>query len=670
MAEVRDRRTVAATTVATDHDSFFLLLPRTRAVLARPAACAATTVFLFVLFAWPFWIHPDRIAPFSDPGRYTWRMEMLLYQGPKEMVTALGPAGIYSGGYRILTMVVGAFLGQLGDVSRAALPIFVMVGERVVLPLALAGLAYKHRKDPLLWHLVALGTGSLMLSDLTRALMDNMLGLVLVTGALYFLEETRTLWRARVAFFFLAWGAGITHPTTLAVAVGSLFVLVAGVALRRSPSVSLAMYGPMLGSLAAGVAATVLSWSAGLWGAPMSFEEVAYPPPESVGYYFERLGEWWGSINLSVTVPLFIAGIWALFAGRDPHQPDALTRTLIAWACPLLAVFGFLAGVVYPYHRFMNATGALLLPVGVGMWAVVWLCSRAGRRGIAMGFLVVAGVMSWNLVTGFTGSHWNDRHFGWMTPTQRVVFEQFGARLQDMAPRPVVVVIDTEGTGQHLISFVRRSGDMVRFGVPGPWLDDVHVVVGSLRGYLMGRPSFTGGRIHDHLARGSLEEAHLAVVRARHAPIILVPKTFNRSGANEELFFHRRMLAAMDSSTAGDVWLIKNGSVADIGSDTPSLRIAKPEPSAWHLVRVVLAVIALFLPGFGLVRWLRPNCEAAEMAGLAPVIGVAATAMWLTLYFALFRAPLGLMAACLLAASLCSLSVVAAIRAARRIPPL
>ena len=83
-----------------------------------------------------------------------------------------------------------------------------------------------------------------------------------------------------------------------------------------------------------------------------------------------------------MTVPLVLLAIgWTVAtARRERVRSESFGTISAALLLPFLGVLGFLAGAVYPYYRFMNATVALFPLAGLGLWvAIRWLLARRGR---------------------------------------------------------------------------------------------------------------------------------------------------------------------------------------------------------------------------------------------------------------------------------------------------
>src|SRR6266542_6247927 len=81
-----------------------------RGFLASPWVLVASAVAMLLLFGWNFLVHPTLSAPTRDPAWYTWRAELLTAAKPFSVVKEWGPFGMFSGGYRVSTLLTGAWL--------------------------------------------------------------------------------------------------------------------------------------------------------------------------------------------------------------------------------------------------------------------------------------------------------------------------------------------------------------------------------------------------------------------------------------------------------------------------------------------------------------------------------------------------------------------------------
>src|SRR4026207_225215 len=71
---------------------------------------AGLAVLLLVVLGWNVRADPSIAAPTRDPGWYTWRANVILQSNPVTVAQEWGPAGLFSGGYRITVPLAGALL--------------------------------------------------------------------------------------------------------------------------------------------------------------------------------------------------------------------------------------------------------------------------------------------------------------------------------------------------------------------------------------------------------------------------------------------------------------------------------------------------------------------------------------------------------------------------------
>src|SRR5438067_2401997 len=62
---------------------------------------AAATVLMLGVLGWRFVADPSLAAPTRDPAWYTWRANVVMEADPAFVVQGWGPAGLFSGGYRV-----------------------------------------------------------------------------------------------------------------------------------------------------------------------------------------------------------------------------------------------------------------------------------------------------------------------------------------------------------------------------------------------------------------------------------------------------------------------------------------------------------------------------------------------------------------------------------------
>lgn len=614
-------------------------------VLGHPLAYLATTAILLALFGWTFVANPGRPAPADDPAYYSWRTEAVIANPPVTLLEIDGPMDMFSGGYRVTTPVISAYLRSLAGVDRLTPTVLLAVGLRVLIPLLLAGFAYRHRRDPLIWHSVALGSASLLMTPPFGGYLDNVLTLFFLVASLFFIASARDLWTSRIAFGTLLLLSGMTHPTTLAafcVVLGAMAA--ARLIYRRFDLFSVIRDdGPMLATAFVAALATYAVWRIGIWGQAAPLSDAALPPPAGSDFFKTRLSGWVEALRPALNGPLLLFGAVGLIAAGRRAMEDELSRVAIVWLAPLAGTFGFLAGIAYPYYRFFNTTAAWLLLVGVGIYFAARFfiaVSRGGgaRRFALVGLVALAFVVGTNFTAGFEQSHWNDPSDAWIKPDQKEQLEAVKAALDDVpSDTPVVFVVDDDAPEPvRIYGFAKLAGNVTRYGVPSAQQDLASYYLGSLESFLNDEPSERGDEYYRSLSAASLDEAREVLEASDRPPIVIVPSAFNTTGANPT-----EGLQLIGDSPNADVWLANGQEIVSLTAR--ELLEVSPEGRGGPLrIPITLGVLALLaIPGLLLFRALFAGGALPLGLGLVPALSVALLATVGIVLLAVFRSPFG-----------------------------
>lgn len=595
-------------------------------------AFIGTALVLLAVFGATFIANPDRPAAADDPAYYTWRTEALISDEPDSMLGINGPLDMYSSGYRVTTPVIGGSLRRIADVGPLTPTIVLSVGLRVLIPLLLAGFAYRHRRDPLIWHAVAFGSASLLITPPFAGYLDNVMTLMFLTAALYLIEPARTRWLARIAFFVLLLLPGLTHPTTLAifcVVLGAMAVV--RLIYRRFDLRSVVRDdGPMLVAALLAAVSTYVIWKVGIWGQSASLSEAALPPPAGADFFKTRLNDWVAALRPVLNGPLFLVGLVGLLAAGRRAAEDELARVGVVWLAPLAGVLGVAAGLTYPYYRFFNTTLAWVLLVGVGGYFLARFfldIARGGGIGFValLGLVAIAVVFAGNFKAGLDKTNWNDPSDGWVKPDQRAALEVLNAYLERdpvAGERPIIFVADDEAAEPvRIYGFAKLVGNVSRYGVPGELQDRTAYYLGSVENLLAGRPTDRDD-YYRTLSAASLDDATSVAPELSRSALVVVADVFNKTGSNAALFEREDF-----SAQGADVVYISEGGIfkADRGpfiDDTED-----PSSPFGDILRGALGMILLLLPGWFLVRALLPGASFGETVGMVPVLGIALLAL-------------------------------------------
>ncbi|TMK17022.1 MAG: MFS transporter [Actinobacteria bacterium] len=371
---------------------------------------AAATLLMLGVLGWRFVADPSLAAPTRDPAWYTWRANVVMEDDPASVVQGWGPAGLFSGGYRVTVPVEGALLQRVVGIDTYSMAKFLMLGVPILTGLALGAGAVRSRKDPVAFLTMLLATVALFLTTPYVGYLDNITVLFLLSLMLAFLSAARTSWGARTALFLIGIAAAFTHPTTCVLFGMTLLAVFVFhfVTSRFRLGEALKSDGPMLLSVGLGMSAGLASWVVGIWGASANLKDAALPPPYTKSFFVARLLEWIGSMQPVIVVP-FIAlaiGSTILLARRRRVPADTFDVTASWWLFPLLGIASVALGAdaqvsgdpnspVVPYYRFMNATAGPMALVGLGAFALIWWArTQRDRRSLVRGFAMIVGVVA------------------------------------------------------------------------------------------------------------------------------------------------------------------------------------------------------------------------------------------------------------------------------------
>ncbi|HEX9374688.1 MAG TPA: MFS transporter [Actinomycetota bacterium] len=608
-----------------------------RMFLASPWVLVVSAAAMLVLFGWNFLVHPTLSAPTRDPAWYTWRAELLTAAKPSSIVREWGPFGMFSGGYRVSMPLTGAWLIKLGGIHRYTFSILVMVGAPTLAALALGAFAWRHRRDHLVLLLTFFASAAMFLTIPYVGYMDNITCLYILALILPFLGPARRSWGARSAIALLMFMATITHPTTTAIFVA---VLMAGAGLhfltsRFSITETWRSDAAVLMSAGAGVVFGLAMWKLGAWGVKAPFADAALPPPYPMDVFRHTLGQWTGSLKPAITGPLALIAIGSIAATTWRERKrgvamDEYPRMSLLWLLPLLGLFGWVAGLTYPYYRFFNTTVAIMLLVGMGAWiAVRWASARHWVAGLLVGLLVLAG-FGFVMARGFEETNWNSREL-----TARFLDDETRSGLAAVQgyvaaspkDRPIVFVIDYR-RDRKAWGWAKTFSNVSRSGLEGNEALRSTIYFGDLPDFLAGRPSATGvdlgdckpvplNLVYECVSVGFFDEMQSVLGRFDQAPMAFLVDRFNQSTVNDDpvakdpslapnvvsLFEHVSVVTGPNLAPVSDSAITagqaSGQSEARSLSDPPG-RFSDPP----HILRVVIVLILLLVvPGLIAMRW-------------------------------------------------------------------
>jgi hypothetical protein len=366
-------------------------------------AIVLTALALGLAYGWRFLADPSLSAPTRDPAWYTWRAQVILDANPDRVVQEWGPHGLFSAGYRVSVPVMGALLQRVAGIDRYTFSTLFMIGIPILAGLALGAALYRSRKNPLVIHMAMLAAAALFLATPYVGYLDQATVLLLFCLMIPFVDEARTSWGARTALFLTGIAAAFTHPTSCVI-FGGIFLAVFGwhfLTSRFSLGAALRADGPMLMSVGFGMILGLSAWMVGIWGSSASFADAALPPPYTASFFAARLKEWTLSLQPIVIVPFIVVAVVSTILGTRRLRVPARNEDQVSiwWLLALAGALTVITGQAIPYYRFMNATAAPLVLVGLGTFvAIHWFSTdRAPSALVAWGGVALAiwGIAGW-----------------------------------------------------------------------------------------------------------------------------------------------------------------------------------------------------------------------------------------------------------------------------------
>ncbi|HWL65961.1 MAG TPA: hypothetical protein VNP73_08305 [Actinomycetota bacterium] len=628
--------------------------------LGHPVAYVATAVILLAVFAWPFLSDAARVAPTKDPAFYTWRTEAFLTEDPATLLGIEGPQGMFAAGYRVTAPILGGLLRHVAGIGSLHVTVFLMVSLPVLIALALAGFAHSRFRDPLVWHSTAIGSAGLLLTPPFVGYLDNVLCLFFLAASLFFIEGAQRSWVDRALFFVLLLLAGLTHPTTLVIFVATLG-LMAGLKLLLSKfdiKATLVSDGWMLATGAASVVATVAIWTFGLWGPSVSLTEAALPPPYGASFFIDRMMLWIGTMRPVLNGPLFLVGLVGLLAGGRELLASTHVRAILSWLAPLAGLFGFIAGLTYPYYRFFNTTLSWVLLVGIGGGFAARFFLSGGRTGAArvamsLGAVAVGVILVTNITHGLDVSGWTKVKNQWLEPEARADLDELRQALALEDPdRPVVFVIDDELPEPFQIYGASKLyGNTSRYGLPPGQIDRGYLYLGSIENLIAGEPTSTGDETYDPLSTALLEDTTQGIQRSGLDPVIVIAKIFNPAGANAQVAAGEEDLPESVTSqltsqvgVGRSVWTLHDGSIYEwtdagrVGLERSGLQPEDPNAIV-NLLQVLFGLVLIALPGLAWYLWSNDDRATPRALALVPAVGMGVVTLGGVVVVAIARAP-------------------------------
>jgi hypothetical protein len=660
-----------------------------RSLLENGWTIALFGLVILLVLGWRFLADPSLSAPTRDPAWYTWRAQVVMDGNPGSIAGEWGPivnnSGLFSGGYRVTTLVAGALLQRVAGIDRYSFSAFLMLGIPVLTGLAFGAGAFRSRRDALVVLLTMLATAALFLTTPYVGYLDNITVLFLLALTFPFLGAARTSWGARSALLLIGIAAAFTHPTTC-VLFGLTMMAVFGfhfVTSRFRLGEALKSDGPALMSVGFGMILGLACWVIGIWGQTAAIADAALPPPYTKKFFVERLGGWVMSMQPLITGPLIVIAIVStIWMSRRERKPaDAFDVHAAWWLLPFAFVFSFVLGSDYqiagapgspvvPYYRFMNASAAPMALVGLGAFvAVRWLWRGKGLRlaAGALAALVVVGSLGWMFIYGTRASNWVSDKTQWADQAVRTSLAAVNDVVAHAGARPNVLVMnynntDDETRTNSAYGWGKTYTNVFRTGLPGDAAQYSVTYLGTIQNFLADQVSQSASQGYNTAARQHFEAMQSRFRQFPAAPVAFVIGQYYKGlcndgacqNASEDQVFQQALQAGNAQEIGPDVYVLTGPGlytppasvIAQAKADAKAVgaQLTNP-PSAWsnplHTLRVLFGLFVLvILPGLLAMRFFEIDESPVTKVALVPGISFVLTILTGIAVLAVWRGPL------------------------------
>jgi hypothetical protein len=608
-----------------------------------------------VLLAWliPFIGVPSAVPPGADLAWYTWRAQVLTAFPPEVLVSTDGPLGVFGGGYRVATPLFAGLLGQVAGMDRFTVSIVLVAVRQALVATVLGSVAYRFWPDPLLFAVTTLFAGGLLFARPFLGAVDNMLTLLFLAAALWFVGRRDP--PALVAVFLLVLVAFFSHPP---VAVLFVVALLAAAVLRtildRGLRGVLREDGPVIAAALAGAGVATVLWWAGMWGPGRTFADAFHLAPIPAGLWRRAVPGQILALGPAVLVPLAAVGTAVVLLARRPLAGQPLPRVLLGWLLPLVALAGALLGFRYPFKRAVTGTLAPVLLASMGTWALPRAMIRGGGLRLSRGPRIALGVVGVALALAALVFTWR---LGlaqyrdvpeWMTPDRRAALAAASTYLERRPGDAVFIAAASPRMAPNRIwgEIWRGDWSVVRAGLPPRQIPRTHLFLGSVENFLAGRATVTGNSTLDLVSEASLD--HIDRALAGREPVVFLILDMNLHLGNvRNLDPERAVVLGSDLALLTGPGLAPADEVAvreaRVAGFQASGELASAPPllgAPLHLARVALGVaLLLVLPGLLAGPWFGVRGLPASL-GLVPPLSLAMNVVSGLILLAVLRRPL------------------------------
>jgi len=627
-------------------------------------------LLMMLALGWKFLADPSLSAPTRDPAWYTWRAQVILDAEPVRVAGEWGPEGLFAGGYRITVPLAGALLQRVVGIDRYSFSTFMMIGIPILTGLALGAALFRSRRDPLAVLTTLLASVALFLTTPYVGYLDNITVLFLLSLMIPFVHEARTSWGARTALFLIGIAAAFTHPTTCVV-FGVVLMAVFGfhfLTSRFSLGSALRSDAPMLLSVASGMIVGLASWVVGIWGKSASLAEAALPPPYTAKFFTDRLFEWIVSLQPIVIGPFVVVAVAStiLLARRTREPARTEDQVSIWWLLAFAGVATVVTGAEIPYYRFMNASAAPMVLVGLGAFVTIrWGLRQLGAMrvlGILVAFATVAS-LAFVLWDGLD-KRWVSDTNQWANQDVRTSLAAAHEVVEAAGARPNVLLVNREDNDDvdtqtnTAYGWAKTYSNVFRTGLAGDAIERSVTYLGTVENFLAGKATISaaGSQGYDDAAEKHFEELERRREEFPADPVVFLIGQYygglcnGESECPEELQ-QKKLHAALGQGVeiGPDIVVLEGPGLwappddvverARAAAEEEEVRFENHpgalEDLGHNLLVIVLLALLLIVPGWLASNWLGIRTTVDRMAlipGMSIVIvllsGIAVLAAW------------------------------------------
>src|SRR5205823_5104739 len=215
-------------------------------------------------------------------------------------------------------------------------------------------------------------------------------------------------------------------------------------------------------------------------------------------------------------------GTIAATALRRREPADEYHRMSLLWLLPYLGCFGFLAGLTYPYYRFMNTTTAIMILAGMGAWIASRYFLRRFRTAGLVGVLAVFVGFGFILASGLPQWSSTAPSARWLDNDSRAALASVDAYVQaEPHDQPVLFIVDYQDT-RKAWGWAKTYSNAARAGLSGDAALRSIVYFGSVQNYFADQPTPGTDPVYQRVTKGFLRDTDQRLSSYSKPPTVVV----------------------------------------------------------------------------------------------------------------------------------------------------